>query len=625
MSSQNGENSEIYEFDGYRLDLAKRLVFAADGSPRPLKPKAFETLQFLVKNPGRVIERDEILAAVWPDTVVEENNLNQHISTLRRLFGDTPNSHRFIATVPGHGYKFVAEVRNPGTERANAEHAISFPLKSVWASRKLFVALATGVFASLLGLGFLYNYEKLPLASKSIRSVAVLPFKPISAGDRNRSFEMDMTHELITKLAGLDGISVRPFSAVKSFISADKDVVEAGQELGVDAVLDGSVQFSANRVRVFAKLVSVADSKELWAESFDQEPKHVFEIQEAIFERVANSLKIRPSENTKKRYTDNHDAYQAYLKGRFHVLKLAPDEVRLGIANFQQAIAIDPNYALAYAGIARGYLSYVLSAETPPGEMIELSLAAAEKAVQIDPQLAEAHATRAALYFWFTHDWVASEAAFKTALDLDPNSVFAHLGYASLLGNLGKIDEALAESKKARDLDPYSAYGTSRYGTILVHVGRPEEALAMYAEASRLDSRLWLPHCKAALALIDLHRYDDAVATARKASELNPSQTNSAAFESYALAKLGRRDEAQKILDGFLERSMKGYVPPYHVAVAYVGLGDRENALSWLEKGFAERDPKMVFLRSEPFWNEIRSEPRFIELMKKNAALINLT
>ncbi len=616
MSSQNGENPAIYEFDGYRLDVAKRLVFGADGKPLPLKAKAFETLLFLVENSGRVIERDEMMEAIWPDTVVEENNLTQHISSLRRLFGETKDDHRFIVTVPGHGYKFAADITSldPAKEKNSGTLGSD---KTDLASRKWFIALAMGVAASLLVLGFLYKYQTTPTSGGSIKSIAVLPFKPISEPDRNPSFEMGMTNELITKLVGADGLSVRSFQAVKRFASGDRDPIEAGRELGVDAVLDGSVQLSADRVRVFVKLISVADSKQQWAEPFEQERAHVFDLQEEISERVANALRVRLSENAKKRYTDNPEAYQLYLKGQFHLLRLAPDEVKLGIAAFRQAVALDPNYALAYTGIARGYMSFVLSSELPPGEMIEQSLAAAEKAVQIDPQLAEAHATRGAVYFWFKHDWITSEAAFKTALDLDPHLAFAHQYYASLLGNTGRIDEALAESTKARDLDPYWAYSMSMQGTTLVHAGRPEEALTRYAEASRLDPRLWLPHCKAAVALIDLHRYDEAVATSRKAAELNRSQTNSLAYESYALAKLGRHDEAKKILDDLLKRAIEGYVPPYHIAIVYIGLDEREKALTWLEKAFSEQDPKIVFLKSDRFWNNLRSEPRFIDLMKK--------
>ncbi|MGD9564055.1 MAG: winged helix-turn-helix domain-containing tetratricopeptide repeat protein [Pyrinomonadaceae bacterium] len=605
----------MYEIDGYRLDVAKRLVSGADGKPVSLKPKAFETLLYLVEHPGRVIDRDEIMAAVWPETIVEENNLTQHISSLRRSLGEGKNDHRYIVTVPGRGYEFTANVTqtNISDGQSSGYHAAS-PLL---ASRKWLAGLGASVIVLLLLSGFFYNREPSTSANGRIRSIAVLPFRPLGDEDRNPSFEMGMTDELITRLGGSEGLTVRSYQAVKKFTSGDADPIEAGRDLGVEAVLNGSTQISEDRVRVSVTLTSIADSRQLWHESFNWEREHIFDVQEEIAKRIANALRIELGENAAKRYTGSSEAYQLYLKGRFHMLRLAPDEIRLGIACMQQAVAIDPNYARAYTGIARGYMSLVLSNELPPGEMGELALAAAEKAVQIDPRLAEAHATLGALNYWFKHDWIASEAAYRTALDLDPDLVFAHVYYASLLSNLGRTEEALEHAEKAREIDPYSAYVTSIQGTVQVHAGRPEEALKKYSEASRIDPSLWLPHSKAAMALIDLHRYDEAVATARKAFELNRSQTNSLALESYALAKLGRRDEARKILDDLLRRSRQGYVPEYHIAVAYAGLDGRENALIWLEKGYIERDPRMLWLESEYFWNDMRSEPRFIELVER--------
>ncbi len=615
MHGRNGKDSTIYEFDGHRLDAATRLLYGQDNKPLLLKSKAFDCLLFLLENPGRVIERDEIMAAVWPGTVVEENNLTQHISSLRRSLGEGRNDHRYIVTVPGRGYEFIAQVERGSI--ADGQSVCNHADSNRVVSPKRFIGLGAIVLVLLLLSGFLYNRETSPAETYRIKSIAVLPFEPISEQDRNPTFEMGMANELITKLNGSEGLSVRSFQAVKRFGSGDVDAIEKGRELKVDAVLSGSTQIYEDRVRVSVTLTSVADSRLLWEASFNEERKHILDVQEEIAKRIANALRIQLGENAAKRYTNNPEAYELYLKGRVHILKLKPDDIKLGIAAFKQAIVIDPNYALAYTGIARGYMGLVLSNELPPGNMGAQALAAAERAVQIDPRLAEAHAVRGALYYWFKHDWAASEAAYKTALELDPDSAFAHVYYASLLSNLGRTEEALRHVEKARDIDSFSAYAASIQGTILVHAGRPEEAGKSYSEALRIDPNLWLPHSKAAMALIDLHRYDDAVATARKAAELNRSQTNSLALESYALAKLGRRDEARKILDELVSRSRREYVPQYHIAVAYAGLGDRENTLAWLEKGYTEKDPRMLWLRSEYFWNDMRSEPRFKDLMKK--------
>lgn len=676
---------KIYEFGGFRLD-ADHLMLSRDGTELPLAPKAVETLLALIEHRGNIINKAELLEAVWPDTAVEESNLFLYLSVLRKTLGSQEDGKPWIETLRRRGYRFCGQVRvidgagenhyarivdipsapdinvetQSGrfyvlkdwelnkTQSASAPGSARVALKPVEdrdespsgiypssddpdkdqkraylnesgksPSRKPLLTIGTGAVVILLTVGIIHKFQSAPDNVRPIRSVAVLPFKPIGEDDRDAKFETGVTHELIMKLAGAEGLEVKPFSAVRRFAASQEDPVVIGHELGVDAVLDGSVQISDGRVRVAVKLISVLDSKQIWAETIDEERTHVFDVKEAISERVARALKVKLGENALRRYTENKEAYNLYIEGRSHLFNLDPAEVKLGIEKMEQAVAIDANYALAYTGIARGYLSFVLSAEVRPGDMGARSFAAAEKAVKLDPQLAEAHSILGSAYFWFKHDWAAAERSFRKALELDPGSATAHQSYASLLGNLGKIRESLAEAEKARNIDQYSAYSTSGYGTILIHAGMPEEALTKFSEASRLSPKLWLPHSKAALALIDLHRFDHAVATARKAFELNPAQTNSISYEIYALARLGRHDEAKAILDGLLKRSAEGYVPQYHIAVAYMGFGDRTNALNWLEKGFEEKDPRMVFLRSERFWDDLRSEPRFIDLMMK--------
>ena len=613
MIDRDDGNSAVYAFDGYRLDVEKCLLYGAGGHSIPLKTKAFETLLFLVRNPGRVVERDEIMEAVWPGIVVEENNLTQHVSSLRRALGERKDDHRFILTVPGRGYRFVADVTFPVETETGGTVSGDSHVGRRWG----FAVLVTVVVVSLLLVGFLYQRGTTSAAGERIRSIAVLPFKPVSDLDRNPSFEMGMANDLITRLENAEGITVRSFEAVRRFASGEADAADAGAALAVDAVLDTKVQYSENRVRLSVRLIRIDGREQVWAQSFDGDRADLFTMQDEMATRVANALSAKLKESSRKHSTASNEAYQHYLAGWAHQFNLEASEAKLGIAEFEQAIAIDPNYALAYVGIARGYMSLVLSSEVPPGDMGEKAMAAAERAVQLDPQLGEAHAMLGAVRFWFEHDWEGSEAALKTAIDLDPDSAFAHLYYAVLLGNTGRIDEALAQSKKARELDEFWAYSASMQGTTLIHAGKPSDALSRFGEAMRLNPRLWTPHCKAALALIDLRRYGDAVTAARRAAELNRNQTNSTAYEIYALARLGQRAEARQILNGLLQRSDDRYVPPYHIAVAYAGLGDRSNALAWLERAFDDRDPKIVFVRSEQFWEEYRSEPRYLSLLEK--------
>ena len=606
----------VYAFDGFRVDAGKRLVFDENGEPLPLKAKAFETLLYLIENSGRVIERDELLSSLWPDTVVEENNLTQHISALRRALGEKPDQHRYIATIPGRGYKFVAEVSKQGVNVADVirvDHAAETGPRPGFGRPVLFVIS----LLVLVVLGSAYFYWNRGTKKELPHSIAVLPFKPLVAGKSDESLEMGMADTLISKLADIEGLIVRPLTSVRRFTAVDQDSIEAGRQLGVDAVLDGNIQLADGRVRISAKLLRVTDSKQLWAGQFDEKLTDIFTVQDSISERVAAALEVRLAQQARRHQTNSPEAYQLYARGRFHSYKLTPPETTKGLEYFQRAIEIDPGYALAYSGIADANRSLALAAEYPPVEYFERSLAAARKAIELDDQLAEGHIAFAMITFWYARDWTTSEAEFKRALKLDPNSAIGHLYYAHLLSNVGRHAEAVDEARKARIIDPVSPFVSTLEGLFLLQAGRLDEAIAECDKASDVDPNFWMPHMFKARALIEKRMFQDAEVSAHRATELSPGQSISIAYESYAAAKLGKRDRAIAFLNELLQRSREKYVPPYHLAIAYIGLGDRENALSRLEQGVSEHDPKVVFLKVEHTWDELRAEPRFVELMRR--------
>ncbi len=612
--------SKPYEFDGFRLDTAKRLLLKSDDTPVPLMPKAFETLLFLITRGGQVVSKDELLANVWPDTVVEENNLTQHISALRRALGERPGEHRFIVTVPGHGYKFVADLKDASNVadigEAPASTNASPNIVNAFAGRFLFVVV---ILIVLLGTVFTFIYF-IPSGSLgnlgAVRSVAVLPFKPISSTERNESLELGMTEALITKLAAANGLTVRPLTAVRRYDSSEHDAVEAGRQLKVEAVLDSSIQISNGRVRVVARLLSVNDSKQLWAGQFDENLTDIFSLQDSISERVAKALKVQLSNAAERRYTDNVEAYQLYLRGRFHMFNLTPAEIQRGLGYFERAAETDPKFALAYSGISDAHRALALSAEFPPIENFGKSLAAAEKAKEIDPNLAEPYGSIGMANFWFKRDWAASEAAFKQALDLDPNSPLTRGYYAHLLSNIGRHSDAMLEAERARAIDPDWPWINGLEGLILLHAGENEAALARLEQTAELNPNMWLAHLFSANAYINLGRYEEAIVALRKANELNRLQTIGPAYEGFVLARTGKRAEAQEILRRLLRLSSARYVPPYHLAIAYHGLGEKEEALDQLERGLNESDLKLVFLKVDRIWDDLRSEARFVELMR---------
>ncbi|HVF46863.1 MAG TPA: winged helix-turn-helix domain-containing protein, partial [Pyrinomonadaceae bacterium] len=454
------QGSTKYTFDGFRVDTVNRLVYAENGEILPLKAKAFDTLLYLVEHPGRVIERDEMLAAIWPDTAVEENNLTQHISTLRRLFGERPNEHKYIVTVPGHGYKFVPDVRSLASSDIPPSHAPSERQQEDSsenpAGRPWLFILAVFVLIGLSTLGFiLWRENRVPASGAPVRSLAVLPFKPLVAGVRDESLELGMADSMIAKLSAGD-VRVRPLAAVRRYNAVDQDPLAAGRELGVEAVLDGNIQILNDRVRISANLIRVSDGKQLWADQYNGVSADIFGLQDSISERVAAALRIALGERSRKKYTASVEAYQLFSKGKFHTSRLILPEVQKGISYYEQAIAVDPAYALAYVEIANACRALALTSDARPNDVMPKARAAARRATELDPALAEAPNALALAAFWYDFDPETAERFHLRALELDPQSAQAHFGYAHLLSNTGRHDEALAEIKRSREIDPVS-------------------------------------------------------------------------------------------------------------------------------------------------------------------------
>ena len=655
----NAENAEVYEFDEFRLDAAKRLLLRADGESVPLTPKVFETLLYLVRNRGAIVEKDELLSAVWADTIVEENNLSQNISVLRKLFGEKRGEHRFIATVPGQGYKFVADVRrinaaaadaNDGVETPDAaqieppDPAPEIPIGKVSeierrkfepvgsseskaghrsavdkkSSRALIgVPAVIVVLALAAGWFYLGRRQTSPLADGDapVKTIAVLPFRPLVAQNRDEALEMGMADALIAKLGTGDELVVRSLGSVRRYAALEQDSLTAGHELGTDAVLDGSIQTSGERVRVSARLIRTSDGKQLWAGQFDEKFTDIFAVQNSIAERAAAALKTR-LEKRPRSETANLEAYQLYLKGRFHFLKITRPETEKAVAYFEQAIRIDPNYALAHAGLADAYRGLAIAGEMSPSEYLPKAKAAAQKAVELDDSLADAHAVLGFVIFWLDWDWDECERRYQRALELNPNNPDTLIYYANLHSNLGRHREALEMAKRARELDPLNLRVSALEAQFMIHAGQTDEAIERLRKTLELDQNHWLTNMFCASAYIEKGMYAEAIEHARRIVGIYDSP-RATSFLGYALAKSGREREARAELERVLKLAGETYVSPYNVAMIYNGLGLREETLRWLELGYERRDPRMPFLKVEPKWSNLRGEPRFIEILRR--------
>ena len=630
----NGPKGQVYEFDEFRVDVAKRLLTKGEGEQIPLTPKVFDTLLYLLRHGGKVITKDELMREIWTDSVVEENNLNQNISILRRVFGEKPGEQRFIVTVAGHGFRFVPEVSSSldfgfeaadsrteakglesqippgeGSEGSTAKDKHSSQSRSWLAALALVSVLTLGATGLYLWRG---NDKS---GGAPIKTVAVLPFKPLVLENRNEALEFGIADTLISKLSGGDEVIVRPLSAIRRYNSLEQDSLTAGRELGVESVLDGTIQTWGDRIRISAKLLRSSDGKQLWAGQFDEKFTDIFVVQDLISERIAVALKIRLSGKKKSHPTENIEAYQLYMKGRYHINKLTPPEIRASIGFFQQAIDIDAEYALAYTGLSQAYGVLGITGDMPTSEAFPKAKEAGRKAIEIDDTLGEAHEALCMGTFWYDWDWRAAEKECLRALEINPNNADFHGNYASILSYTGRHAEALAQANRARELNPVDMVINALEGQYLLHAGRTDEALIQLRKTAELEPNFWMPHSFAASAYIEKGMFAEAIAESRREYQL--SGGNDTPFGIYALAKSGRRDEARNALNELLKLSPTKYVAPYNIALIYNALEMRDNVFEWLEKGYHQRDPKMMFLKVEPKWNILRSDPRFVSLIKR--------
>ena len=637
----------LYEFGPYRLDTAEQLLLR-DGEPVPLTPKAFETLLALVERGGHLVEKDELMKVVWSDAFVEESNLTNNVYALRKLLGPGENGRSYIETVPKRGYRFTAAVRELSaealviekrtltrvvTEEAVAEsqgqsmigtggslavpqvpsHAAATP-KWPWLIITL-VAVASGIG------GFSIYRSRTAATPSPIQSIAVLPFKNESGNADVEYLSDGVTESLINSLSQLSNLSVKARNTVFRYKDKAVEPQAVAAELSVQAVVTGRVVQRGDDLTLYLSLIDGRNGNQLWGQRYDRKLGDIVALQREIGHDVSRKVRERLSvgdeQKLKKEYTSNAEAYQLYLRGRYHALKRTFPETQKAISYFEQAIALDPSYALAYAGLADAHVSN-LAANLPASEFFPQARAAAQKAIEIDDTLAAGHAQLGFVTFWYYWDWVASEIQFKRALELDPNSPDTHLLYAHMLSNIGRHTEALAEAKHARELDPLNLRNNALEAQFLIHAGHTDEALMRLQDTLEMDSNYFLAHLYLSSAYIEKGMYSEAISEARRAREISGGRSKSSeGFLGYALAKAGKEAEARSVLNGLLKSSADDDISSYAIALIYNGLGQHDETLAWLDKAYAQRTPGLVFLKVEPKWDNLRSDPRFQDLLRR--------
>ena len=645
------QTERLYEFGPFRLDPLKRLLLRA-GQPVVLTSKSFDTLLVLVEHKGEVLRKGELMRRLWPDTSVEENNLTQQISALRRALGERAGEHRYIVTVPGRGYSFVSDVRTVADEGADliveqrtrsritidveeeqpegraphraAEIALAPAVARAASPRPRARLFALAVVGLVLGLLALFAQRRFaddarrPAADASPKSVAVLPFRSLNADANDDFLGAGMSDTLIAKLSSIRQINVRPTSAVLKFAAAPANSLTAGRELGADAVLEGTVQRAGERVRVTVQLLDVRQGRLLWAQSFDEGLGDIFVVQDVISEQVARALLARlngaEQQRLRKHDTDSIAAYQAYLRGRYFWNRRDEEGLRKSVGYFQQAVAEDPTYAVAYAGLADAYnllVNYHLAGATAD-ECERRAREAVTRALELDETLAEAHTSLASMKFYGAHDNAAAEREYLRAIELNPNYATAHHWYSEYLNMTDRPAEAMAEIRRAQELDPLSPVINTTVGERLYFARRYGEAAAQLRKTLEVSPDFYHAHYLLGLAYEQQGMYGEAIAEFQRARELGG---NHAALAAGALGHIyavtGRRREALLLLNELLKL---GRDMPYAVATVYLGLGEKRQAVEWLQK-VPSADAAWL-LRADPRLDGLRSEPRLRSLLQ---------
>jgi DNA-binding winged helix-turn-helix (wHTH) protein/TolB-like protein/Tfp pilus assembly protein PilF len=610
--------SPFLQFGDFIVDVRqRRLLRQRDGEHISLTSKVFDTLLYFVQHPGEVLDKDTLMQAVWPGVIVEENSLSQNVSTLRQVLGETRSENRYIATVPRRGYRFVAEVvpcEAPASLAAGKTHRLAKSRTGRW------IALAAGVVIVAVGVAtfVLIQTGSPDSGTPAPQGLAVLPFKPLVPAERDESLELGMTESLIARLSAQEGLVIRPLSSVRRFGTPDQDPLVAGRALGVETVLDGSLQRRDQRLRVSARLLRVSDGQQLWADNFDEDLTTIFDVQDAIAGRVSEALLARLSNDAARtrarRDTENSEAYLLYANGRLAWTRFSEASLLQAIDYFEKAIEQDDRYALAYVGLADSYAILAVFGMRAPNEVFPLARRAAEKALAIDPNLAAAHTTLGHIRIQYDLDWKGGMAQYARAIDLDPSYAPAYHYRGIMYATQGQTERALGEFRRAQQLEPLWVAPRAAAGMVLAYAGRYDEAIAQLTQTLALDDRADNARTYLGRAYLHTGRYEQALAEFKRRRAQAPGSYGDV---GQALVLSGRREEALAELQRLLKLSKERHVQALDIATIYASLGEKENAMQWLERAYEDRSTNLGFLAQDPSFDALRTDPRFVALLAR--------
>lgn len=635
-----GEQSQhFYEFGRFRIDTGDR-VLLRDYEIVQLTPKVFDILLALVESSGQVISKDSLMKRVWPDSFVEEGNLTQNISLLRKALGEGQNGHQYIETVARRGYRFVEPVReSPGgglDSRVNASAAVAVVEPATEAASESEPVSASRAVAVQDVIGSLKRHRRVSLAtllalvlaaaaivyftrsgkavdgsSSVIESIAVLPFVNEASDTDAEYFSDEITESLINNLSQLPKLRVVPRSVVLNYKGHETDPRKIARELNVRAVLTGRVHRRGDTLSIQVDLIDATNVAQMWGQHYDRRVSDILLVQEDISRDIFENLRLKLSVEEQKQL----EAFSLYLKGRNSWNKRTEDGLLQGIDYFQKAIEVDQGYAPAYAGLADCYNMLVVYGISQPKEAFPKAKEAATKALSIDGTLAEARTSLAFIkHRW---DWGREDAEreFQLAIKSKPSYAPAHQWYSSYLVAMGRFDEAIAEAKRAEELEPLSFISNSHLGWILYFAGRYDEAIAHCKRLLDVDPNFFPARRYMGLAYEQKGMYAEAIDQFQQGVKLSGSPLMMSLL-GHAYAASGKKAEAQRILAELAQQKQR-YVSPYTIATIYAGLGEKDQAFKWLEKAFEERDIWLMNLKVDPVLKNLRSDQRFTNLLQR--------
>ncbi|PYU39459.1 MAG: hypothetical protein DMG54_26985 [Acidobacteria bacterium] len=638
-----------YEFDLRAGELRKH------GMRIKLQEQPCQILAILLEHRGEMVTREELQSRLWPrNTFVDfDHSLNTAVMRLREALSDSSENPRFIETLPRRGYRFVAPVEeksaplieshppqtarlgasptanpneNPALSLASPEFPATAAKKSDRVLRPRLFSLTIFLIVIVLAASFGFRYLPRPSVAVApqgrMTSLVVLPFENLSADKDQAYFADGMTDELIAHLAKIRSLRVISRTSSMEYKGTHKALSQIARDLNVDSVVEGTVLRSGDRVRITAELVQVATDRHLWAETYESQLGDILTLQSHVASAIVNEIRVKLTPEDQVRLATTRpvstQSYENYLKGRYYWNKRSQEGLTKAIDYFQLAIEKDPNYALAYAGLADCYsiIGSAIVGTVPASGVAPQARAAALKSLELDDTLAEAHTSLATVRFNYDWDWNAAASGFRRAVELNPSYATAYQRNSLYLMSMGRTSESIAEMNRAHDLDPLSISMNFSLGWRLYMAREYDQAIEQLRNTIDMDPAFVLPHLVLGQAYEQKKAYDQAIAELRRATELSLGSPPVLAALARTLAVSGRITEARNLLEQ-LQLSKRQYVSPFYVAIVYAGLGENERSLDWLEKAYADHSNAIVFLKVDPQLDTLRSYPRFHELQRK--------